>query len=1291
MSAFLGVVELSATPKGRVAVFYPGGYGKDGAFFAEVTAAFAPIDLDHYAPSGKFAVSSYIITDIPLIMGKEALVLYEKGYFSPFEEQNRYKSPMVDAEDAAVALSSTGTAAAGYALVDDEGVSGTEDVYRLVRSGVYDGRWPLAGTDESYKLMYLGDKSSVSEDLRIRWTSLAAVSGYTIGEDVLPGSIAVFRGGLRDMEFSFNAATGEVTLNNPAQANETIRITYLRESAEKRFGSIAAGLGLVHETDSPFSWRLGLGLRWNTAEDAFSEYGQSNAGRVGAGARLGWQGETFKAAVTLGAGYEENDTTGLYRAAGMEGNELTWMLPEGDGSTGGAFQANPPSTMPELGHNNRADLVYRQYRSTNAVGIETLDDISRDHSVESGMTGPYTAADKALSNDVLVAEAVLDGNKTWAGYQVPLGSMKETIAGARSIEIPFHLYGFDLNTLDDFTVTAEFGPMPGEDSSVGENKDLIVRKEIYSSPAGLVNNCAIAEMPLTNEDRRKLQGATHFRLVIRRKSTAAGVVEGRVLLAPLIIKGVKFAPIARNDTDFDTDLFDKVATVETVDSSLRQRYASEIDRLHPQNAAQRVLKVQWDGLGSGKKAGADGLVPRLPLENYRSLTFFLKAPPDTGSFVLQAGGERGRFDDYALRAVIPLSALTPGAWHKVAVSYGKGKREIYVDGNVVPGGDVHYREGGRQETFTYIAFYTDTTGAPGSFSLDEICLEESIPGFWGNAGTTFAWEYHKPLLSVGDYAVVENPRFETNIESGARGAASPGENTRTEGAFVSRSRAEITILAAKLGGHFNYGADTNTDPVWSGGHSIARSFGPLSVREAFSLDPEDSYWEHSAALNAGGRTVPFSFDSRAWQDRTRLRRSWNTGLGIHGGSLLSLQTGLSAQWVYPTPDNAETENYGRAWTESWREMKPDTGIDAQERTLKGNLHTSFGGEAFGVVFAFAPSQTERKITDNANSATTTSLSFPWAAGTYSGNIIFARSWNSAILGAADDAVGDIAHYGESLERGRSHLLSPPVYSLFDERTAEMPANTPEESVLISETFADSSAFLFTLPRRDDVASLFIPRSLETKLGRTVGRRYDTLTDVFDFTILIHFTADNFFGAYGKVPVFRFYQSDEFNTLVSYNLKLPKEEKPSWDITLDQDLWFFGFYGSSLSLGDTITVGSEGNIYAVTLNWTVAQQTNLPGKIYAALIDRFAGNTLSPSLAFFANSNRTFQRVEKLQFTYNAAGREPVVTVSIGHESVVRITGHLNFSLFASLDITGDRNTRITNIIASAGTKLRLSF
>jgi hypothetical protein len=1296
-SAFLGAVELTAPPKGRVAVFYPGGYDKSGDFFQDVKTVFSSVNLDNYAPPGGFTVSSYTAT----VMGKTALVLYEKGYFSPFEEQNRYQSPVHDAEEGAVVMSATGARVPGYDLAGDEGVSAREDVYQLVRSGAYNGRWPLAEVDESatgsYKLMYLGDKSSVSEDMRIRWTSLATVSGYNIGEDVLPGSIAVFRGGLRDMDFSFNASTGEVTLKNPAAASETVRITYLRESAERRFGSIAAGLGFVHETGGLFSWRLGLGLRWNMAEDAFSEYGQSNAGRVGAGAKLGWETDTIKAAVTLGTGYEENDTTGLYRAAGMEGNELTWLLPENaQGASGGAFQANPPVAEPSLDLNNRASLVYRQYRSTNAMGVETLEDISRNNPVENGgIEGPYAAGDKALSSTVLAAEAALDLSRPWAGFQVPLGSMKDTVAEARSIEIPFHLYDFDADELKHLTVFAEFGPMPGENATGGENPALIVKKKIYASSTVLANNCAIAELILTNEERRKLQGATHFRLVMQRDFSAGApaVIEGRVLLAPLIIRGVKFTPIARNagDTGFESASFDKVTTIETIDvgGGLRRAYPSEIDRLHPQNAAQRVLRVQWQGLAAGEKAGADGLVPRLPLENYRSLVFFLKPPKNTsvGNFVFQAGGGREYFDDYALKASIPLSALTPDVWQKVTLYYGKGKRDVYIDGRKIAG-DMRYREGGLQEAFTYIAFYTDTAGTTieDSFSLDEVCLEESIPGFWGNAGTAFAWEHREPLLSAGGRAVIENTRFETNIESGARGAALPDEHIQPEGAFVSRSRMETTVLDTNLGGYFNYGTASKTDPVWSGGHSIARNFGPLAVREAFSLDPDDRYWEHRAGLNIG-RTVPVSVDARAQQDRTRLRRSWNAALGVHGGTILSLQTGLFAQWLYPAPENAETENYGHIWTESWREMQPDNGANARERTLKGNVRGSFGGEAIGVVFAFTPSQTERKLTDNANSTTDTSLSFPWTAGNYSGDIIFSRSWNSAILGTANDAGGDIIHYGESLERGGTHLLSVPVYSLFADKTADM----PEETFLLSESFSDSSAFQLALPRRDDTASLFIPRSIETKMERTVGRRYDTLTDVFDLNVLTYFTADNFFGAYGKIPVFSFYQSDEFNNMLNYHVKLPKQEDAVWDATLDQDLWFFGFRGSSLTLGDSITVGSAGNIYSVSLTWTVTQDGNLPGKIYGYLIDRFSENTMSPSLAFFANSARIFQRIEKLKYTYNGTGIEPLVTVSLSHESVVRITGHLNFSIFANLYITDDKNTRIARFIGSAGTKLRLTF
>jgi hypothetical protein len=679
VSARLGIVELAASPKGRVAVYYPGGYDKTETFFTQAEAFFSPFDLNIYAPGQSFALSSYIIS----IQGKPALLLYEEGFFSPFEAQNRYMPPTSGVEEAAVVSSADDIRVAGYDMVNEGDESG-EEPFLLTRSGASDERWPFAQTDDFYKRMYLGDRVGVPEDLRIRWTSFAQASGYYIGEDVLPGSVTVFRGGLRDMAFSFNASTGEVVLHNPARANETIRVTYLRNSAEKRFGSIVAGLGFVHETDRLFSWALGLGLRWNAAEDAFSEYGQSNAGRIGAGAKLEWQGKTVQAAVTLGAGYEENDTTGLYRAAGMEGNELTWNLSES-----GAIQANPPSNMPELSLANRADLVYRRYRSANVVGLESLADISANIPVEDGLDGPYAAQDKALRSEVLVAEAKLDASRPWAGYQIPLDFLKETLIGARGIEIPFHLYAFDAAALNNLSVFVQFGPMPKEEGSAGENAALLVEAKLYDGGTGASvldsANCGLVELLLTNDDRRKLRGATHLRLVVKLKNPAAGSADGRVLLAPLIIRGAKFAPIARNgaDTGFDAPAFDSVSAIETYDMSLRQSHKTEIDRLHPGNAVQRVLQVSV-AKGSSGKAGADGLVPRLPFENYRSLTFFFESADRA------AGGAGNR------RFLCFSGGRQPG-----------GVRRLYH-----PGGNPVVRDGSWRVAKSYVVLWPGEAGNP---------------------------------------------------------------------------------------------------------------------------------------------------------------------------------------------------------------------------------------------------------------------------------------------------------------------------------------------------------------------------------------------------------------------------------------------------------------------------------------------------------------------------------------------------------------------------------------------------
>ena len=133
-SAFLGLVELAATPPGRVAVAYrKGGTASpwtaslgtydDGStagtlFLGEVQTAFAEADpsilLSEYPQCGG-GVSPATV----LIEGTAALVIWEPGAFSPFERASLYPVPVSTSTSVTVSLSrsSTGDSLSRYEFV----------------------------------------------------------------------------------------------------------------------------------------------------------------------------------------------------------------------------------------------------------------------------------------------------------------------------------------------------------------------------------------------------------------------------------------------------------------------------------------------------------------------------------------------------------------------------------------------------------------------------------------------------------------------------------------------------------------------------------------------------------------------------------------------------------------------------------------------------------------------------------------------------------------------------------------------------------------------------------------------------------------------------------------------------------------------------------------------------------------------------------------------------------------------------------------------------------------------
>ncbi|MDR3324450.1 MAG: hypothetical protein LBS82_00475 [Spirochaetaceae bacterium] len=1361
VSARYGLVELSLPSAGLVAVAYAGdyeadmgGYRQAGSFLGDVQDFFGVgLDLDALPQPGGGAGRPATLS----IGGTNALVVWERGAFSPFERLSRYEAPVSGAAGASLVSSSTGDLVPGFELYElsEAGVAGlplygaeesgvsvyARAVYNLVRSGQTDvrsagSRWPLArdaaGEVWLASLYSLG-KDGAAGDVRLRFTSYGALAGYLIGIDVIPGSIEVLRGGISDGDWVFDKGSGTVRLGRPALTGEAIRIRYLRRSLDARSGSVAIGLGGVYEGEGRLSARLGLGLRWNVLNDGFSEAGRGNPGQVGFGGKLEWKDGDLAASLTLGGGYEQPDATGLYRVAGMEGNESTLGLPDPPSS----FVSNAPSGgaagLPALPLSQRADLSYRNYLETSALGQAVLREIDGATPLVPAMSGPYPARDGAQSARVLVAEFALDGSaRTWSGFQAPLPD-GNALSSAREVVVPFRFYGVSSSDAANVTLVLQFGPLSAKDGGTGENQGMIVERSLSAFSAGL----NAFHFVLTDGERGKLAGATQLRLLAI--SRAGGKFLGRILLAPPIVQGALFSPLLllRGGEAAEESGESSVRAAEVYDAALAMSFPELMRRLHGEAAVQRALEVSWQkAFSQGEGAGAGGRVGVLPLSEYKALSFFFKGPA-SGDFsgatldVYAARGKSslGRSDEIALQARVPLDSLDgAGAWRKLELRYGGEAPGVYAAGSRVA--DLAYRPGAlkksaaraesddEEEDSAYVMVFlspppggnlpfddAEATGA--SFFIDEIVLEEGDPALYLNVGAKLSWKRTGVLLSFAGLALLEDALFEGALESATRGKIdSAGKGGLFAGA--GRSRFEALVLGTHVSGAltFSGGRDEGGEfSRWQAEHGLWREAGPLRLHEDFFFDPSGARWKHKAGFSASG-DYRAHFEGEGSFENEKETRAWRAGLGAKGLGGGPFGASLDADWRWvqaPALGSARALSmggplgggYGEAWLSSWKSWAPDAGEGAAGRVMRARSELRLESKPVGAVFN-ADFHTESSLPAlRSASGTVLSLDFPFSFGAYGGAFRFERHYERSVLKMPGDAAGDFTLFGEAFAHSGAMLGAAPFYALFDpalpEAFREGLRASPSAQSAEGARAGDLYRFTMQLPSRYGAKALIVPRSLEARIDRNLTMRYDTMQDVLGLGGALSFAAVDLFGSAGAARAGSLYRNDEFRHAIEAAVALPRNDENSWRISMRHGAAFFGAGGASLRFDDVVGLLNTGWTANFILEWAVPTEKSLLGSLYAWFFGRFLESARSPALASLAKSPYERLRKEKLELSFDYSNAYPYLLLSAGHESIVRIAGRLELGVFARLSYSRRSAEETQSFIAAVGASLNVSF
>jgi hypothetical protein len=287
------------------------------------------------------------------------------------------------------------------------------------------------------------------------------------------------------------------------------------------------------------------------------------------------------------------------------------------------------------------------------------------------------------------------------------------------------------------------------------------------------------------------------------------------------------------------------------------------------------------------------------------------------------------------------------------------------------------------------------------------------------------------------------------------------------------------------------------------------------------------------------------------------------------------------------------------------------------------------------------------------------------------------------------------------------MFAVPVYALFADKQGDTMAgviNDSERSLITRDgSFTDRIAINLGFPVQYGLPSFFLPRSFEAEIKRVLERKLDTQADTLFLGSGLGFAAVNIFGAFGAAPLFKFYQSDEFSHTIRGGMGIPREGVASWQIQDEQDWSFYGFTGAELSLANTLTIGSPGFsqylessrslglLESLTLGWTVPSKNSLLGVLYIWFCNKVRDSDTWPALARLAESEYERLRRETLEVVIDNRGAYLQTAFILGHESIIRIMGRLNLSVFAKLSCAQDYDHRIFSFIGTVGTSLTVHF
>jgi len=1122
VSGIAGTVELVQETNENVAVVYDGDFGSAGSASASLTGFiddtrfyFDSIDGaldDAYLPTG--IENGYVIG----LAGESALLVRERGYFSPFADHSRYRA---EGTDLAAVFSESGI------RFDSLGVAGSDgtwmQLYRTVDprptadtegSRSPETRYPLA---PEFPRLYLpsfgGGKPDT--DLSIRSRSFKPLTSISLGADAIAGTVQVTRDGIPDTAFRFDENSGQLTLDKIPGGTETIRITWLDTDPAARNATLTLAGGVEWRPGPAISATTASALRWNVSKNGYTNYADSSPGSLILSNGISWTGNDLSAATAFAFDLTVYDTTGFYRILGMESTPAAFY--PGDDW----YEATPEDIEPVLGA--------PEYDSTPAsITLPYGKRVPQE-----GTEGDRlrTVSNPDISGSILALSCDLSSPGSWTSAEILTGTKGNAdFRAAKQVEMAIK----NTSAAADFEIYLQLGTGA---SDFFEDPDTVRTWRLSTPAAG--SSWVVKQISLTDEDRSALGSGANIRIILYSPDGSAGSVG--IYTGPIEISGSDFSatavPAMTSPTNLSVrEIRESGATLASAEPELVRKFNT--------GGINTVLEITFTPDVATQSISVSRNIPVLPLWKYDKLSFFVKPDGnshDTGqnaTVTLSRPAEGGHGMDTALTLTVPAGELSAAAWQEITVDLRK--RTVSRNGTLLSGATVEL-DRSVQPTHASLIFENWPNGTAYTILVDEFYLAETEPEYTGRNESSVAWKKQGPVFSAGKIPVVSDAAFSiTSLSSISTTSSDP---------FVSgTAKTGFTLLKTKIEAALT--ASTSPDRVVdSTTHSLSVPLGPLSAIERFSVDFTGNTFRHENTLAvsgpvSAGATTGVRFTGRNLERDALFKLTPAiplTSIGLFG---VGADSAFSQTGVSPVA-HADTESWSDLWTDSFFWSLSTGESDAAKRT--GKTAAWVGWEAprndkhesglSGVRIDTEALSDYRSGTATVLGSTVSyTLSVPFRAGLAT----ITPSWqrtagqNRAERQAGGSYATDTEFLGSSIAVQDWLFSVAPFADLFDPDIAGI----IRDDGVHSRSFSNRYGILWKRPSPGRLSDLWLPSTFDTSVKRDTATDASAanIEDGYTATAKTGFSALNIAGSFGILQLFPWYEQDEIAQLYGWTSK-----------------------------------------------------------------------------------------------------------------------------------------------------------